>query len=239
MKLKNDIIIAIDGFASCGKSTLAKKLAKTLGYTYIDTGAMYRAVTLFALENKIITGTLDKQKLIDSLGKINIEFKYNPQTGANETYLNGRNVEKIIRMDKNVADWVSPVAEIPEVRKHLVFIQQQMGKNKRIVMDGRDIGTVVFPGAELKLFLTASPEERARRRYKELTAKGSNITFEEVRQNVIQRDKIDSTREASPLKPAKDAIIIDNTNIGIDEQFYMVLAIIAERFGYGADCLEA
>ncbi len=237
MLLKKDIIIAIDGYASCGKSTLAKQLAQTLGYTYIDTGAMYRAVTLFALRQGLISVRVDKQALISRLPEIKIEFRYNPDTGRSETFLNGENVEAQIR-SMEVSGWVSPVAEIAEVRSHLVALQQAMGKNKRIVMDGRDIGTVVFPDADMKLFLTASPEERARRRYQELLQKGEKVSYEEVLENVRQRDQIDSNREVAPLKPAPDAIIIDNTNIGIDEQLAMVLALIAERFGHGADCLR-
>ncbi len=237
MQLKKDIIIAIDGYASCGKSTLAKQLAQTLGYTYIDTGAMYRAVTLFALRQGLITTEVDRSGLIAHLPEIKIEFRYNPETGRSETFLNGENVEAQIR-SMEVSGWVSPVAEIAEVRSHLVALQQTMGKQRRIVMDGRDIGTVVFPDADLKLFLTASPEERARRRYQELLQKGEKVSYEEVLENVRQRDQIDSNREVAPLKPAPDAIIIDNTNIGIDEQLAMVLALIAERFGHGADCLR-
>ncbi len=237
MTLKQDIIIAIDGFASCGKSTLAKSLAKTLGYTYIDTGAMYRAVTLYALHNGLIHQKVDKDKLINRLDEIKISFNYNPETDRNETILNGQNVEKDIRQNQNVSKWVSYIAEIPEVRKYLVHLQQQLGKNKRVVMDGRDIGTVVFPDAELKLFLTASPEERARRRYLELKNNGVDVKFEDILENVLMRDKIDSTRDVSPLKPAKDAIVFDNTNINVEEQFAMVLALIAQRFGYRIDCL--
>ncbi len=237
MTLKQDIIIAIDGFASCGKSTLAKSLAKTLGYTYIDTGAMYRAVTLYALHNGLIQDKVDKNELIKRLNEIKISFNYNPETDRNETILNGQNVEKDIRQNQNVSKWVSYIAEIPEVRKYLVHLQQQLGKNKRVVMDGRDIGTVVFPDAELKLFLTASPEERARRRYLELKNNGVDVKFEDILENVLMRDKIDSTRDVSPLKPAKDAIVLDNTNINIEEQFAMVLALIAQKFGYGTDCL--
>ena len=237
MRLKQDIIIAIDGYASCGKSTLAKQLARTLGYTYIDTGAMYRAVTLFALREGLITDKINKQELIKLLPQIRIDFRYNPDTGKAETFLNGENVEREIRENRQVAAWVSPVAEIPEVRRHLVALQQAMGKNKRVVMDGRDIGTVVFPQAELKLFLTASPEERAKRRYLELKNKGLDVAYDEVLQNVLERDRIDSSRDVAPLKPAPDAVIFDNTNIGISEQFAMIVALIAERFGYGAQCV--
>ncbi len=236
MKLNKDIIIAIDGHASCGKSTLAKQLASTLGYTYIDTGAMYRSVTLYAMQAGLITDHVHTQELINELNKIHIEFRYNAKLQKAETYLNGKNVEEQIR-GMEVSDWVSPIAEIAEVRAHLVHLQQQMGKNKRIVMDGRDIGTVVFPQAELKLFLTASAQERARRRFLELKQKGQDVSFEQVLQNVEQRDRIDSTRAVSPLKPASDAIIIDNTNLNIEEQFAVAVSILSVRFGNGIDCL--
>ena len=238
MKLKIDIIIAIDGYAGCGKSTLAKLLAKTLNYTYIDTGAMYRAVTLYAIRQGFINNdNLDKEKLIKNLPKIEITFKYNAQLDKNETYLNGENVETEIRQNQEVIRWVSYVAEIPQVREYLVRMQQKLGEKKRVVMDGRDIGTVVFPDAELKLFLTASVEERAKRRYLELKQTGVEVSFEEILHNIKERDRIDSSREASPLYPAKDAIIIDNTNLGIEEQFAMVVGLIAQRFGDGITCL--
>ena len=236
MKLNKDIIIAIDGHASCGKSTLAKQLASALNYTYIDTGAMYRAVTLYALRRGLITDHVLTQELVNELDKIHIEFRYNAQLQKAETYLNGENVEDEIR-GMEVSQWVSPIAEIAQVRSHLVRLQQAMGKNKRIVMDGRDIGTVVFPEAELKIFLTASAHERARRRYLELKEKGQDIDFDEILKNVQERDRIDSSRDVSPLKPADDAIIIDNTNLGIEEQFALVIAILAVRFGKGIDCL--
>ncbi len=229
MKLKKDLIIAIDGYASCGKSTIAKQLAARLNYRYIDTGAMYRAVTLYAIENGLIKDKVDTDKLIASLDKIEINFVYNAQTGKSETLLNGRRVEKEIR-EMYVSQWVSEVAAIAEVRKFLVAQQQKMGKDGAIVMDGRDIGTVVFPQADLKLFLTASPKERARRRYKELLEKGEKVTFEEVLENVEKRDRIDSTREVTPLTQADDAVVIDNTNINIPEQLNMVLALIFTRF---------
>ncbi len=239
MKLKKDIIIAIDGYASCGKSTLAKDLARTLNYVYIDTGAMYRAVTLYALRNGIINDKgLDKDMLIGLLPQIKIEFVYNSKTGRSETFLNGENVEKQIR-GIQVSQWVSQIAEIKQVREYLVRQQQELGKNKRIVMDGRDIGTVVFPNAEIKLFLTASVEERAKRRYLELKAKGYDVDYQEILNNVKERDKIDSSRAVSPLRPAKDAIIIDNTNIGIEEQFAMVISLLAVRYGNGIDVLLA
>jgi len=213
------ITIAIDGFSSTGKSTIAKQLAKSLGYVYVDTGAMYRAVTLYALRHGFLeTKHIDIEALISSLSKINLVFKYNPDLGFSEMYLNGENVEKEIRV-LEVSQYVSPVAEIEAVRTKLVAMQQQMGKEKGIVMDGRDIGTVVFPDAELKIFMTASPEKRAYRRYKELLDRGEDVTFEAVLENVEKRDLIDSTREVSPLKKAEDAISFDNSDMGLEEQF--------------------
>ena len=238
MKIKRDIIIAIDGYAGCGKSTLAKLLARTLDYTYIDTGAMYRAVTLYAIKHGFISDdNLNKEQLIKNLQKIEITFKYNPQLDKNETFLNGENVETEIRQNQEVSRWVSYIAEIPEVRSYLVRMQQKLGEKKRVVMDGRDIGTVVFPDAELKLFLTASVEERAKRRYLELKQTGIDVSFEEILHNIKERDRIDSTRDTSPLHPAKDAVIIDNTNLSIEEQFAMVVALISQRFGDGISCL--
>lgn len=213
------ITIAIDGFSSTGKSTVAKKLAKALGYIYVDTGAMYRAVTLFALENGFFKeDVLDKSALIKSLVTIQLQFKFNEETQQSDIHLNGKNVEKEIRTLR-VSKRVSPVATVPEVREKLVAMQQQMGKDKGVVMDGRDIGTVVFPDAELKLFMTASPEKRASRRYKELLDRGDKVTYEEVLKNVQERDRIDSTRETSPLKQAVDAIPFDNSDMGLEEQF--------------------
>lgn len=213
------ITIAIDGYSSTGKSTIAKQLAKALGYVYVDTGAMYRAVTLFAMRNGFIGGAQDDiLKLVESLGKIKLSFKFNEALGYAEMYLNGENVEKDIRT-LEVSKYVSPIAEVEQVRKMLVAIQQKMGEQKGIVMDGRDIGTVVFPDAELKIFMTASPEKRAYRRYKELLDKGEDVKYEEVLQNVQNRDFIDSHREFSPLKRAKDAIAFDNSDMGLKEQF--------------------
>ncbi|GHU77283.1 cytidylate kinase [Bacteroidia bacterium] len=212
------IIIAIDGHSSSGKSTMAKDLAKEIGYTYIDTGAMYRAVTLYALKNGIIAdGRIDEEKLRKALPDIHISFRPNEQTGRPDTYLNGVNVEKEIR-GMEVADWVSPVAALSFVRKDLVAKQQEMGKAKGIVMDGRDIGTMVFPDAELKLFVTASPEIRAQRRVDELKAKGEQTCYEEVLENVRKRDYIDSTREEGPLRKAEGALVLDNSNITPAEQ---------------------
>ena len=220
------ITIAIDGFSSTGKSTLAKELAKHLGYVYVDTGAMYRAVALFSMQNGYIgKDFFDKQSLINSLPHIKLMFKFNPDLGFAEMYLNGVNVEKEIRTIE-VSNYVSKVAEISEVRSMLVEQQQEMGKDKGIVMDGRDIGTVVFPDAELKIFMTASPITRSERRFKELQGKGDNVTFDEVLKNVEERDYIDTHREDSPLLKAKDAIEFDNSNISKQEQFQKVLKLI-------------
>lgn len=226
------IVIAIDGHSSCGKSTVAKELAKKLGYIYLDSGAMYRAVTLYALRNDLAAnGKVDEKGLTAQLGKINIEFRLNHKTGMNDTYLNGENVEDEIRQ-LPVANHVSPVATIPEVRHELVKMQQAMGKNKGIVMDGRDIGTVVFPNAELKIFMTARPEVRAHRRFDELTAKGVQVDYDEILKNVKERDYIDSNRATSPLKQADDALILDNSDITREEQMEWALEKVKEVIGY-------
>lgn len=220
------ITIAIDGFSSTGKSTLAKELAKYLGYVYVDTGAMYRAVALFAMQNGYISKDFfDIQSLINGLPYIKLVFKFNPDLGFAEMYLNGVNVEAAIRTIE-VSSYVSKVAEISEVRSKLVEQQQEMGKSKGIVMDGRDIGTVVFPDADLKIFMTASPRTRAERRFKELLRKGDNVTFDEVLKNVEERDYIDSHRLDSPLIKAEDAIEFDNSIISIEKQFESVLKFI-------------
>ncbi|WP_395075598.1 (d)CMP kinase [Flavobacterium sp.] len=222
------ITIAIDGYSSTGKSTLAKELAKHLGYIFVDTGAMYRAVTLFALDNKFIKQDFfDQKALIENLPNINLEFQFNKDFGFAEMFLNGDNVEKQIRTIQ-VSSYVSQVATISEVREKLVEQQQEMGKNKGIVMDGRDIGTVVFPNAELKIFMTASAQTRAQRRFDELQSKGDEVTFEEVLKNVQDRDFIDTNRLDSPLKKAEDAIEIDNSNLSRKEQYNIVLEIIQE-----------
>jgi CMP/dCMP kinase len=222
------ITIAIDGFSSTGKSTLAKQLAQKLGYIYVDTGAMYRAVSLFAMQNNYISTTeFDKQQLIENLPFINLEFIYNSELGYAEMYLNTINVEKEIRT-LEVSSFVSKIAEISEIRSKLVEQQQEMGKNKDIVMDGRDIGTVVFPEAELKIFMTASPETRAQRRFDELQAKGDVVTFEEVLKNVQERDYIDTHRDDSPLVMAADAIEIDNSYLSKSEQFKAVLELVED-----------
>jgi cytidylate kinase len=220
------ITIAIDGFSSTGKSTLAKQLAKHLGYVYVDTGAMYRAVTLFAMQNGLVSEThLDQLGLIKNLPTIKLHFVYNAALGFAEMFLNDVNVENEIRTI-DVSRLVSKIAEISEVRSKLVEQQQQMGLKKAIVMDGRDIGTVVFPDAELKLFMTASPHTRAMRRYDELIEKGQKVTYEEVLQNVQERDYIDTHREDSPLVKAADAIEIDNSTLTKEEQFELVLDLI-------------
>lgn len=220
----NKIIIAIDGFSSTGKSTVAKQLAKELNYIYVDTGAMYRAVTYFALENKFIgEDFFNEAALIDRLGDISITFKFNLAAGFAEVYLNGKNIEAEIRTLR-VSKYVSPVATLSEVRRKLVEQQQLMGKDKGIVMDGRDIGTVVFPNAELKIFMTASAETRAKRRYKELIDRGHKLSYEDVLENVTTRDHIDSTREDSPLVKAADAIEIDNSDLTIEEQLVTLIA---------------
>ena len=216
--MEKKIIIAIDGHSSSGKSTMAKDLAREIGYIYIDTGAMYRAVTLYCLRKGYIQGdTIQEEALKADLDQMDISFRYNAETGRPDTYLNGEKVEKEIR-SMEVADKVSLVAALGFVRRAMVAKQQEMGKAKGIVMDGRDIGTVVFPNAELKVFVTASPEVRARRRLEELQAKGEQTTYEEVLANVKKRDYIDSTREESPLRQAPDALVLDNSNMTIPEQ---------------------
>jgi CMP/dCMP kinase len=223
------ITIAIDGFSSTGKSTLAKQLAAALGYVYVDTGAMYRAVAYFAMQHNLVSEThLDKTGLVAQLPNINLRFQFNPALGFAEMYLNNENVEAQIRTIE-VSRMVSKVAEISEVRAKLVEQQQAMGKDKGIVMDGRDIGTVVFPDAELKLFMTASSKTRAQRRFDELVEKGQHITFEEVLQNVEERDNIDTHREDSPLIKAEDAIEVDNSSLSKKEQFELVLNLVKEK----------
>jgi len=213
------ITIAIDGYSSTGKSTLAKQLAKALGYAYVDTGAMYRAVTLWAMQKGYIgDDTDDIASIIAMLPEIHLKFIYNADLGYSEIWLNNQNVEKEIRT-LEVSKYVSKIATIPEVREKLVKLQQAMGDDKGLVMDGRDIGTVVFPNAELKFFMTASPETRAARRYKELLDRGEEVTYEAVLKNVEMRDRIDSTRLTSPLKKAADAIVFDNSDMGLSEQF--------------------
>jgi len=223
------ITIAIDGFSSTGKSTVAKELAKALSYIYVDTGAMYRAVTWYAITNGFISDKkFDKEALAKVLDDIDLKFKFDKALGYAAIYLNGKNIEDKIR-SMEVSKLVSPIAEISEIRSKLVAMQKEMGKDKGVVMDGRDIGTVVFPDAELKLFMTASAEKRATRRYKELLDKGHKVTFEEVLENVEKRDYIDSHREDSPLVQADDAIYFDNSNLGLKNQFERILSLAKRR----------
>lgn len=226
------IIIAVDGYSSTGKSTIAKALAKELDYIYVDTGAMYRAVTLYALKKGYLhEHDLQKEALIDSLSTVKLRFEKQKSTGTVEMYLNQKNVEQEIR-GLTVSNYVSEVAAIPEVRHFLVEQQQQMGKQKGIVMDGRDIGTVVFPNAEVKIFMTASPKVRATRRFQEMKTKGQEVTYDQVIQNILKRDRIDTTREISPLRKAADAVEIDNSKMSEEEQFDKILKLVR-------DCLEA
>ncbi len=212
------IIIAIDGFSSCGKSTFAKSIAARLGYIFIDTGAMYRAVTLYALEHGAIrSGIADEERIVALLPEIAITFRFNPQRGASDIYVNGDLVEGKIRTIE-VSNCVSAVSSIREVREKLVAMQQQMGERRGVVMDGRDIGTVVFPDAELKIYMTADPKVRAERRYAELRAKGDEVSFDEVLDNVISRDKADMSRAISPLRKADDAVVLDNSRMTVEDQ---------------------
>ena len=221
------IIIALDGFSSCGKSTFAKSIAQRLGYIFIDTGAMYRAVTLYALENGAIrSGIVDEDAVVALLKDISITFRFNPQRGASDIYVNGDLVEGKIRTIE-VSNCVSGVSSIGEVREKLVAMQQQMGRNKGIVMDGRDIGTVVFPDAEIKIFMTADPTVRAQRRYDELTAKGEQVSLAEIEENVRSRDIADQNRAISPLRKADDAVVLDNSYMSIADQ----MVWFDEKFG--------
>ncbi len=227
------INIAIDGVSSSGKSTMAKDLAKTIGYIYIDSGAMYRAVTLYCLQNNLINddNTIDEEKLKAQLPHIHIEFKLNPETGRPDTYLNGQNVETEIR-GMEVSSLVSPVSAIGFVRKEMVKQQQAMSLNKGVVMDGRDIGTVVFPNAELKLFITASPEIRAKRRIDELRMRGDmDTTYDEVFENIKYRDHHDQNRKESPLRKADDAIVLDNSTTNIEEQLQWAIDMYHKTIG--------
>lgn len=224
------IVIAIDGFSSCGKSTMAKDLAREVGYIYVDTGAMYRAVTLFAMRNNVFDaeGNIDETRLKALLPDVKLTFQLNNETKLPEVCLNGENVERYIRT-LEVSQHVSPIAALPFVREKLVEQQQAMGNEKGIVMDGRDIGTVVFPNAELKIFVTASAEIRAQRRFKELEAKGMPANFDEILQNVEQRDYIDTHRETSPLRQADDALVLDNSHLTIAEQKVWLMEKFNER----------
>lgn len=216
--IKRKIIIAVDGFSSCGKSTFAKAIAARLGYIFIDTGAMYRAVTLYALEHGAIrSGIVDEDAVIRLLDQIVITFRFNPSRGASDIYVNGDLVEGKIRTIE-VSNCVSCVSAIPEVRRKLVAMQQEMGRRRGVVMDGRDIGTVVFPDAEMKLFMTADPKVRAQRRYDELRARGDKVSLEEIERNVRERDCADMNRAVSPLRQADDALVLDNSHMTVDEQ---------------------
>lgn len=227
--MKKKINIAIDGYSSTGKSTIAKRLAKILGYVYVDTGAMYRAVTYFAVKNHLISADFfKKEQLISMLDQIDLKFVFNKELGHSEIFLNGENVEEKIR-NLEISNLVSRIAEVSEVRRKLVEQQRKIGENKGVVMDGRDIGTVVFPDAELKIFMTATAEKRAQRRYKEMTAKGEDVDFEEVLKNVTERDHIDTNREDSPLIRAEDAILLDNSNLDADETFQKVMLLVNEK----------
>lgn len=218
MNLSNGkLIIAVDGYSSCGKSTFAKAIARELDYLYIDSGAMYRAVTLFAMRNSYINrDKMQTKKLIDSLDSFNIDFRKN-DSGQNETYLNGENIEEEIR-GVEVSESVSNISTIKEVRSKLVLLQRSLAKDKGVVMDGRDIGTTVFPDADLKIFMTAEPEIRAKRRYDELVAKGLTVEFHEIMKNIKERDILDSSRKESPLRKADDAIVLDNSHMTPEEQ---------------------
>ena len=227
--MNTKITIAIDGFSSTGKSTIAKQLAKKLGYIYVDTGAMYRTVALFAMQNNLIgLDFINQDELIKQLINIKISFVFNADLGFAEVYLNDANVERKIR-SLEVSNFVSKVATISKVREKLVSEQQEMGLNKGIVMDGRDIGTVVFPKAELKIFMTASADTRAKRRSDELIAKGDNVSYDEIYNNVVDRDQMDTTRKDSPLVKAEDAIEIDNSNLSREEQFELILKLVKEK----------
>lgn len=234
MSCDKKIVIAIDGFSSGGKSTFARLLASRLGYIFIDTGAMYRAVTLYALEHGAISdGKADHRRLAGLLDEISITFRFNPERKASDVYVNGECVEDKIRTI-TVSNFVSEVSSIPEVRAKLVAMQQDMGRSKGVVMDGRDIGTVVFPDAELKIFMTADPKVRAVRRYEELKAKGDDVSLDEIEANIRSRDHADQNRAISPLRQADDAIVLDNSHMTIDQQMKWVEPILLEKLNCGA-----
>ncbi len=222
--MKKKIIIAIDGYSSCGKSTFAKAVAAKLGYIFIDTGAMYRAVTLFAMRNGL---TDDPEALAERLPEVRIDFRFDQETGYSDVYLNDENVETEIRRI-DVSNRVSGVSSIPAVRAKLVAMQQEMGRRKGVVMDGRDIGTMVFPEAELKIFMTADPRVRAERRYKELIAKGEEVSLAEIERNIRERDHQDETRAVSPLRRAADAVVLDNSGMTVEEQMRWIDLRLAE-----------
>ena len=227
--MSKKITIAIDGYSSTGKSTIAKQLATKLGYVYVDSGAMYRAMTLFSMQNGYIsTSHFCIEDLINNLDNASLEFIYNESLGFAEMYLNDVNVEKLIR-SLEVSNLVSKVSAIPEVRRKLVAIQKEIGKNKAVVMDGRDIGTVVFTDAELKIFMTSSAETRAQRRFDELMQKGEKVSYKEVYTNVVERDRVDTTRKDSPLVKAEGAIEIDNSELSKEKQFEIILKLVEEK----------
>ena len=230
-KSKQDLVIAIDGHSSGGKSSYAKKIAKALGITYVDSGAMYRAVTLYAMENNLIRdGFIDEQELVRQLDNIRIEIVYNPAKARYETWMNDKNIEDDIRTVA-VSGYVSPVSKIREVRETLVDLQREMAQDRGVVMDGRDIGTVVFPDADIKIYLTAEPEIRAQRRYDELKEKGMEASYKEIHENIMDRDHQDSTREISPLKKAEDAIELDNSSMTPEEQMDWFMDLLEKKFG--------
>lgn len=231
LHLPSKITIAIDGYSSCGKSTLAKSLAQKLNYSYVDTGAMYRAVTLYALRNGIMSknGELDVKRLIATLKDVSLDFIYDHIHKTSQTYLNGENVERLIRT-MEVSENVSKVSAIKEVREKMISIQRMLGKKKGVVMDGRDIGTNVFPKAELKLFMTADNDVRAQRRHDELTSKGQYFTLEEVKNNLLKRDHDDSTRKENPLTQAEDAVVLDNSDLSKEEQLEFVLKLLRDTY---------
>lgn len=235
-KADGKIVIAIDGFSSGGKSTFARMLAARLGYIFIDTGAMYRAVTLYGIEHGAIrNGVPDREKLVGMLDDMDIAFRFDPHRQASDIYLDGTCVEDRIR-GIEVSEAVSSVSSIPQVRRKLVAMQQQMGRDKGVVMDGRDIGTVVFPDAELKLFVTADPKIRAQRRYEELRARGDDVSLEEIERNIRERDLADQRREVGPLRMAPDAVVLDNSEMTLDEQMAWIEPLLAEKIN-GTDGL--
>ncbi len=228
--INRKLTIAIDGYSSCGKSTVARSLARRMGYTYIDSGAMYRAVTLFCIRKGLIKDSVvDEEKLRPLMSQISIDFEHNPITNNEDTFMNGENIEHEIRRIE-VSNLVSPVSKIDFVREEMVKLQRQLSKDKGIVMDGRDIGTVVFPDADLKIFMTADPEIRAMRRYEELRGKNETVSLEEIKKNIQNRDYIDSHREHSPLRQADDAVVLDNSMLTREEQLQWILDLIKLRF---------
>ena len=230
-KSKQDLVIAIDGHSSGGKSSYAKTIAKELGITYVDSGAMYRAVTLYAMDNNLIRdGIIDEQEIVRQLDSISIEIIFNPEKARYETWMNGKNIEDDIRT-VTVSSYVSPVSKIREIRETLVDLQREMARDKGVVMDGRDIGTVVFPDADIKIYLTAKPEIRAQRRYDELKEKGMDASYDEIHENIMDRDHQDSTRDISPLKKAEDAIELDNSSMTPDEQMVWFMDLLEKKFG--------